>query len=65
MAPNKLLISLLSALVFIVIAHPQTFLLVRKAVGGWVASDAGCPTREGLLLHALVFMIITYLMMLV
>ena len=65
MAPNKLLISLLSALVFIVIAHPQTFLLVRKSVGGWVASDAGCPTRKGLLLHAFVFMIITYLMMLV
>jgi hypothetical protein len=64
MAPNKLLISFLSALVFLIVAHPQTFLLMRRTVGDWVASDAGCPTRSGLVLHAAVFMLITYLMML-
>lgn len=65
MAENKLAISFLSALVFLIVAHPQTFLLMRRLVGEWVASDKGCPTRRGLMLHALVFMIVTYLMMLV
>lgn len=65
MAEKKLLISFLSALVFLIVAHPQTFKLMRKYAGKWVSNKDGCPTRKGLLLHAVVFMWITYLMMLV
>lgn len=65
MAEKKLLISFLSALVFLIVAHPQTFKLMRHAIGEWVSNKEGCPTKSGLLLHALVFMLITYLMMLV
>jgi hypothetical protein len=65
MAEKKLLISFLSALVFLIVAHPQTFKFMRKYAGEWVSNKEGCPTRNGLLLHAVVFMWITYLMMLV
>jgi len=65
MAEKKLLISFLSALVFLIVAHPQTFKLMRKTVGEWVSNKEGCPSHKGLLLHAVVFMLITYLMMLV
>jgi len=65
MAEKKLLISFLSALVFLIVAHPQTFKIMRNLVGTWVSNKDGCPTKSGLLLHALVFMIVTYLMMLV
>jgi hypothetical protein len=65
MAENKPLISFLSALVFLIVAHPQTFKLMRRIVGEWVSNKEGCPTHAGLFLHAFVFMVITYLMMLV
>lgn len=44
-------------IVFFIVANPETFKLVRKVAGGWVASADGLPTQAGVLLHALVFVL--------
>ena len=60
---KRLLISVMSALLFYIIANPETFKLVRRIFGGWVSSPTGCPTMKGLVLHALVFLLITWALM--
>lgn len=46
-------------IVFFLVAHPETFKLTRSVFGGWVGSTSGVPTNMGLLLHALVFVILS------
>jgi len=53
---------LLPFIVFFIVANPATFKLVRSVAGSWVASADGLPTTAGLLLHALVFVILTHLL---
>lgn len=60
---NKLMISIISALVFFIVANPETFKLVRGLVGSWVATPTGCPSMTGLVLHAIVFMLVVWGMM--
>jgi hypothetical protein len=60
---QKFLISVMSALVFFIVANPETFRLVRKIFGSWVSSPTGCPTIRGLAFHTLVFMLVTWGMM--
>ena len=60
---KKILISLMSALVFFVVANPETFRFMRRYVGSWVASATGCPTHKGLFLHTVVFMLVVYALM--
>ena len=60
---KKILISLMSALVFFVVANPETFLFIRRYAGAWVASSTGCPTNRGLFLHTIVFMLVVYALM--
>lgn len=52
--------SLYSAIIFLLISSPYTYMLMNSLFGSVVAvsSSAGCPTIVGLLLHALVFMLI-------
>lgn len=52
--------SLYSAIIFLLISSPYTYMLMNSLLGSVVAvsSSAGCPTIVGLLLHALVFMLI-------
>lgn len=57
---KKFLISLMSAIIFIIIASPQTYMITRRIFGGWVASPNGCSSTMGLLLHAVVFLLITW-----
>jgi hypothetical protein len=45
---------------FVVLASPQAFELTRKIGGGWIASGEGVPKLGGLLLHALVFILVTH-----
>lgn len=52
-----------SALLFFLIANPAAFQVMRRVLGGWVASDTGCPTGAGLLLHSLVFGLVVFLLM--
>tara|TARA_R110001592_G_scaffold222699_3_gene477935 strand:+ start:13268 stop:13747 length:480 start_codon:yes stop_codon:yes gene_type:complete len=59
----KFIISIISALVFFIVANPETFKLVRRLVGSWVATPTGCPSMLGLLLHAVVFMLVVWGMM--
>jgi hypothetical protein len=60
---NKLIISFMAALVFFLVASPETFQIVRRVAGDWVSSPTGCPTTPGLILHAIVFMFVTWGMM--
>ena len=59
----KFILSIVSALVFFIVANPETFKLVRRLVGSWVATPTGCPSMMGLLLHAAVFMLVVWGMM--
>ena len=60
---QKFLISIMSALVFFVVANPETFRVMRKVFGSWVSSPTGCPSTGGLTLHTVVFMLVTWGMM--
>jgi hypothetical protein len=57
---HKLIISIMSALIFFVVANPETFRVMRGVVGGWVSSPTGCPTIKGLALHTVVFMLVVW-----
>ena len=57
---KKMMISLMSAALFYVVANPQTFLLMKGLTGLNIANAAGCPTGLGLLIHALVFFLVTW-----
>tara|TARA_R110000803_G_scaffold48388_1_gene100559 strand:- start:542 stop:964 length:423 start_codon:yes stop_codon:yes gene_type:complete len=57
------MISIISALVFFIVANPETFKMVRRLVGSWVATPTGCPSMLGLFLHAVVFMLVVWGMM--
>ena len=57
MDPTKKIIPFL---MFALLASPQAFLLVRSVAGGWVATTDGLPKVGGLLLHALVFVLLTH-----
>lgn len=59
----KFRISLMSALLFFVIANPETFKIIKKVFGSWVSSPTGCPTMNGLVLHSVVFLLITWALM--
>ena len=59
-AYEKFMISLLSAVIFYIVAHPGTFKFVRSIIGDWVSSAAGCPSASGLILHSVVFMFIVW-----
>jgi hypothetical protein len=63
-AQEKFLISLMSALIFFVVANPETFILMRRLLGQWVAGPNGCPKFAGLILHTVVFLLIVWGIML-
>lgn len=46
-------------IVFFLVANPETFKLTRSLFGGWVGSTYGVPSNLGLLLHALVFVLLS------
>ena len=63
---EKWIISIMSGLLFLVIASPFLFSTVNQLtsmVGLKIADARGCPNLIGLLLHALVFTLIARLMM--
>ena len=60
---QKFLISIMSASVFFVVANPETFRVMRKVFGSWVSSPTGFPSTGGLVLHTIVFMLVTWGMM--
>lgn len=60
---EKLTISIISGLLFFIVANPSTFLLVKKVLGSRISSPTGCPTTLGLIVHAVVFTLIVWGMM--
>ena len=50
---------LLIVLLFALIASPFLFKTVAGLLGSWVASNAGTPTPAGLLLHGVVFLVLS------
>ena len=57
---EKFMISVLSAVIFYIVAHPKTFKIMRGFLGDWVSSAGGCPSLIGLLLHSIVFLFIVW-----
>lgn len=57
---EKFMISVLSAIIFYIIANPTTFKIVRSVAGDWVSSATGCPSSMGLILHSFVFFLIVW-----
>ena len=67
--------SVVAGILFFVVASPLTYRLVDSVVGGVVTAvvpafapmfkvaSAGCPTYYGLVVHAVVFGVITYMLM--
>ena len=50
---------LLIVLLFALVASPFLFKSVAGLLGSWVASNAGTPTPAGLLLHGVVFLVLS------
>jgi hypothetical protein len=46
-------------IVFFLVANPETFKMTRSLFGSWVGSTYGVPSNLGLLLHALVFVLLS------
>ncbi len=58
--------SFYSALVFFLVANPETYKVIQKVLGGVlgeIASSSGCPTSLGLFLHTIVFFIVIFALM--
>lgn len=60
---RKLRISVFAAILFFIISNPEMFKFVRQLLGSWVSNESGCPTTQGLLLHTVVYLLITYALM--
>ena len=60
---EKLIISVISGLVFFIVANPETFRIVRALLGSWISTPTGCPSTLGLLVHTLVFILVVWGMM--
>ena len=61
----KMKYSFYSALVFFLIANPETYKVVQSLVGGFftIAAPGGCPTPFGLFLHTLLFFLVMLALM--
>lgn len=60
---KKVSISLMSAVLFFIIANPETFKFMNNLLGGGISNGSGCPTSNGLLLHTFVFFLVTLILM--
>jgi len=60
---KKFIISFISALIFFLLASPEMFQLTRRVFGGWVAGPTGCSSTLGVVLHAIVFLLVTWSLM--
>jgi len=63
---KKVRITLLSVLIFLLVSAPVTYKFTNSIFGGtavMASNGSYCPTGFGLLLHTLVFGLITYVLM--
>lgn len=60
----RLFYSLQAALLFLIVSSPVMYNLVQMVFGRlFTVAVKGCPTVSGLLLHTVVFALLTYLLM--
>jgi len=62
----KVMASIQAALLFLIVANPATYRLVQMIFGSLFKvanSTTGCPSAMGLLLHAVVFGLLSYVLM--
>lgn len=64
---EKWIISVWSAIMFVILSSPAAFKLTGKLTdkAGWKTSEDGCPNWWGIALHAVVFMVLVRLSMLI
>ena len=60
---KKFLISVVSALIFFIVANPSTYRLMRRVLGSRIATPNGNPTTLGLTVHSVVYLLIVWKMM--
>lgn len=60
---EKFMASLMAGAVFFLVANPEVYRVTRKLIGNWVATPTGCASTKGLLLHAVVFFLVTWALM--
>jgi hypothetical protein len=54
-----------TALVFFLVANPETYKLLQRALGTWIhIADDGCPTPQGFFLHTGLFFLLLWALML-
>jgi hypothetical protein len=65
---NKLLISIVSGILFFAISNPLMYRLTNaagSAAGISLADRSGCPTVQGLAVHSVVFTAVVYISMII
>ena len=58
---KKWQISIFSALIFILVIHPYTYIFTQRLLGGLlgkIADSNGCPTTLGLIIHTIVYILL-------
>jgi len=60
---KKLFITIQAVILFIVFSSPMTYQIMRKILGPMISSFDGLPRPTGILLHATLFGLVTYLLM--
>ena len=51
------------AIAYFLVANPKTYELTRSVLGSWVSTQDGVAKTGGLILHAVVFILLTILLM--
>ena len=63
---KKWQISIFSALIFILVIHPYTYMFTQKILGGCfgkIAESNGCPTYIGIIIHTIFYILLVRLSM--
>ena len=60
---EKLGISVYSAILFALINLPVTYGLTNQYVDQGIVDETGCPTSKGILIHTVVFLVLSFLTM--
>ena len=67
---EKWIISLFSGLLFFAVSHPDTYIFVQSVVSKTpldsrltIANNVGCPTKPGIFVHSIVFVLLVALSM--
>ena len=63
---QKLMGTLISVIIFIIVSLPGTYKLTNSILGeitGPLADASGCPTISGIVVHSIVFGIILFILM--